>query len=110
MPQSNADNTAGTSDAPDSPNQRTLKRKLSDNTADNILEEDIPRNLQKKPHVDYRLLNDPKSFDLNNDDLPDLHQQLPTLGEVACTTYHDQIGGDEPKTLQQVQDSPKWPE
>jgi hypothetical protein len=45
MPQLNADNTAGTLDAPDGPNQRTLKRKLSDNTADDILEEDIPRNL-----------------------------------------------------------------
>jgi hypothetical protein len=45
MPQLNADNTAGTSDTPDGLNQRTLKRKLSDNTADDILEEDIPRNL-----------------------------------------------------------------
>jgi hypothetical protein len=74
----------------------------ADNTADDILEEDIPRNLQKKLHVNYRLLNNPKSFDFNNDDLPDLHQQLPTLGEVACTTYHDSIGRDEPKMLQQV--------
>jgi hypothetical protein len=45
MPQLNTDNMAGTSDAPDGLNQRTLKRKLSDNTADDILEEDIPRNL-----------------------------------------------------------------
>jgi hypothetical protein len=101
-PQSNADNMAGTLDAPDGPNQRTLKRKLSDNTADDILEEDIPRNLRKKPHVDYRLLNDPESFDLNNDDLPDLHQQLPTSGEVTCTAYHNPIGRDEPKMLQQA--------
>jgi hypothetical protein len=101
-PQLNTDNTAGTSDTPDGPNQRTLKRKLSDNTADDILEEDIPRNLQKKPHVNYRLLDDPKSFDLDNDDLPDLYQQLPSSGEVTCTAYHDPIGGDEPKTLQQA--------
>jgi hypothetical protein len=32
------------------------------------------------------------------------------LGEVACTAYHDPIGRDELKMLQQVQDSPKWPE
>jgi hypothetical protein len=50
----------------------------------------------------HQLLDDPESSDLKKDDLPDLHQQPPTSGEVACTTYYNQIGGDEPKTLQQV--------
>ena len=66
-----------------------------------------PRQLHKKPKVDYRWLDDPFA-----DERDEIHELILTSAEVIYAVFAEQSLGnyDEPKTLGEARASLEWPE
>ena len=66
-----------------------------------------PRQLHKKPKVDYRRLNNPFA-----DERDEIHELIFTSAEVIYAVFAEQSLGnnDEPKTLGEARASLEWPE
>jgi hypothetical protein len=95
-------NAADHSDTPSS-SQNQKRRECDENTDDleTSLKEAPLHRLQKPPHIDYQLLDDPYGNDI--------HQSMPTSNHIMCAAY-ESTDRDEPKTLKVARQSPDWPE
>jgi hypothetical protein len=90
------------SDTPSgSQNQKRREHDENLHELETSLEEGPSHRLQKQPHIDYQLLDNPYSNDI--------HQSMLTSNHITCAAYKS-TDRDELKTLKAARQSLDWPE